>query len=203
VIHDRRSSKKPHVKRYVEAIVVGASAGALESLSALLPALPGNYPLPILTVVHLPADKKSAMAECLRVKCKMEVREVEDKEPIHGGTVYIAPPDYHLLVESDNRLSLSTEEPALYSRPSIDVLFESAADTYGAALIGVILSGANSDGSRGLKAVMDAGGIGLVQRPESAHASTMPQAALDACPGAQAMSVQEIAAYLQEVVAPI
>ncbi|OWK46403.1 Chemotaxis response regulator protein-glutamate methylesterase CheB [Fimbriiglobus ruber] len=184
-------------------MVVGASAGALEALSVLLPALPTDYPLPVLVVVHLPPDKKSVMAELLQQKCRVGVREAEDKEPIRAGIVYFAPPDYHLLVEPDRRLSLSSEEPVLYSRPSIDVLFETAADAYGPGLIGVVLTGANSDGSRGLRAVLSAGGTGLVQWPDLAYASAMPQAALDACPGARVLSLPEIATYLLECVTPV
>ncbi|MES2788205.1 MAG: chemotaxis protein CheB [Planctomycetota bacterium] len=186
----------------IEAIVIGASAGALETLSLLLPALPRGYPWPLMSVVHLPPDKNSVLAELLRAKCHVDVREAEDKEPICGGTVYFAPPDYHLLVEADRRLSLSSEEAVQYSRPSIDVLFESAADAYGAGLVGVILTGANSDGARGLKAVVDAGGTAIVQRPDQARASAMPQAALDACPDAQVMSIDEIVAYLLEIIPP-
>lgn len=181
-----------------EAVVIGASAGAVEALSALLPALPSDFSLPVLTVVHLPSDRKSILANVLKSKCKVDVREVEDKEPMEAGTVYFAPPDYHLLVEADHRLSLSSEAPVLFSRPSIDVLFESAADTFGPALIGVILTGANSDGARGLKAVTDAGGVGLVQRPDQAQAKTMPQAALDVCQNARSLSIPEIAMFLQE-----
>ena len=132
-----------------EAVVIGASAGALEALSSLLPALPSDYRLPILIVVHLPPDKTSLLAELLRARCAIRVREAEDKEPIEPGVVYFAPPDYHLLVEQDRRLSLSDDEPVLFSRPSIDVLFESAADAYGGGLIGVVLTGANSDGANG------------------------------------------------------
>lgn len=182
-----------------EAIVVGASAGALDALSGILPALPRDYPLPVMIVVHLPADKDSLLTDLLRSICQIDVREAEDKEPIVGGTAFIAPPDYHLLVESDRRLSLSSEEPVNYSRPSIDVLFESAADAYGSGLIGVILTGANDDGARGLRAVEKEGGMMLVQRPELAYASAMPRAALDACPDARAMALEEIADYLVEV----
>ena len=182
----------------LEAVVIGASAGAVEALSGLLPSLPRDYALPILTVVHLPADKKSIMASFLSTKCQIEVREVEDKELMEAGTVYVAPPDYHLLVEADRRLSLSSEPPVLYSRPSIDVLFESAADVFGPALVGVILTGANSDGARGLKAVEAAGGVVLVQSPEQAQAKAMPQAALAACPTALALSIPEIAVFLKE-----
>ena len=141
-----------------EAIVIGGSAGAFEALSALLPGLAVDYPLPILIVVHLPPDRSSLFAELFRARCKIRVREAEDKEPIEPGVAYFAPPDYHLLVEADRRLSLSVEEPVLYSRPSIDVLFESAADAYSGGLIGVVLTGANSDGADGLKAVVEARG---------------------------------------------
>ncbi len=182
-----------------EAIVIGASAGALEVLSNLLPALPSDYRLPILIVVHLPPDSTGLLAELLRARCAIRVREAEDKEPIEPGVAYFAPPDYHLLVEQDKRLSLSGDEPVLFSRPSIDVLFESAADAYGGGLIGVVLTGANSDGANGLKAVVEAGGVAVVQSPGSAYAVAMPEAAIAACPDARVLPVNEIAAYLREV----
>ena len=179
--------------------MIGASAGALDVLSNLLPALPSDYRLPILIVVHLPPDKTSMFAELMRARCGIRVREAEDKEPIEPGVAYFAPPDYHLLVEQDKRLSLSGDEPVLFSRPSIDVLFESAADAYGGGLIGVVLTGANSDGADGLRAVVEAGGVAIVQKPGSAYAAAMPQAAIAACPDARVLSVSEITAYLREV----
>jgi two-component system chemotaxis response regulator CheB len=179
------------------AVAIGASAGALEALSAILPRLPADFGLPVLSVVHIPPDKKSAMTEVFRMKCEIDVREAEDKEPLSRGTVYFAPPDYHLLVETDRFLSLSDDEPVLFSRPSIDVLFESAADAFGPGLIAVVLTGANQDGAKGLKAVAEAGGVAIVQNPESAFASAMPEAAIAACPGALVLSLDEIALYLQ------
>ena len=179
-----------------EAVAIGASAGALETLSAILPALPGDYPLPVLVVVHLPPDRKSMMAELLQNRCRVAVREAEDKEPIEGGVVYLAPPDYHLMVEHDRRLSLSGEEAVQYSRPSIDVLFETAAEAYGPGLVGVVLTGANSDGARGLQAIRRAGGAGVVQDPATAVAAAMPRAALEACPDARSMRLEEIAEHL-------
>jgi two-component system chemotaxis response regulator CheB len=179
-----------------EAVVVGASAGAVEALSAILPALPAGYPLPILVVVHLPADRKSILAELLQAKCAMTVVEAEDKQPIEPATVYVAPPDYHLQVEPGLRLSLSSEEPVHYSRPSIDVLFETAADAYGPALVGVVLSGANSDGARGLRAILDAGGSAVVQHPDHAYSAPMPRAALALCPEALPLALDQIAAHL-------
>jgi two-component system chemotaxis response regulator CheB len=183
----------------VEAIVLGASAGAVEALSLLLPALPPGGGPPLLLVVHAPADPPSVMVELFQAKCRVPVKEAEDKEPIRAGTVYFAAPNYHLLVEADRRLSLSSDEPVLFSRPSIDVLFESAADAYGRGLAGIILTGASADGAQGLHAVWAAGGIALVQRPESAQAATMPQAALAACPGATIMSLEQMAEFLQDL----
>lgn len=183
------------------AIVVGASAGAFDALSIVLSKLPGDYGLPLMVVVHVPPDAKSMMAELLQIHCKITVKEAEDKEPIEPGVVYFAPPDYHLLVERNRRLSLSSEEPVWFSRPSIDILFESAADTYGSELVGIVLTGASHDGASGSRSIQAAGGAVLVQRPDQAHASIMPQAALDACSKARALSLEEIATHLLEVVA--
>ena len=182
-----------------EAVVIGASAGALEALSVILPALPAGFRLPLIVVVHVPPDKRSMLAELFQAKCQIPVREAEDKEPINPGTVYFAPSDYHLLVETEKSLSLSSDEPVLFSRPSIDVLFESAADAYGSALMAIILTGANQDGAKGMKAVAEAGGVTLVQDPDGAFASAMPEAAIEMCPGARVMSLDAITAYLQEV----
>lgn len=185
-----------------EAVVIGASAGALEALSAFLPTLPKDYPLPVMIVVHLPPDKNSVMADLLKSKCKIDVREAEDKEPIRAATVYVAPPDYHLLVEPDKRLSLSSDDPVHFSRPSIDVLFESAADAYGPGLVGLVLTGGSSDGANGLRAVHQAGGRTLVQDPAKANVPLMPQAALEACPSARIMSLPEITTFLNHLVQP-
>ncbi|WP_439600534.1 chemotaxis protein CheB [Devosia sp.] len=182
-----------------EAIVIGASAGAVEALTSLLPALRPGFRLPIIVVVHLPADRRSAMAELFRAKCALEVREAEDKDPVAAGTIYFAPPDYHLLVEADRTFSLSCDAPVLFSRPSIDVLFESAADAYGPKLVGIVLTGANADGARGLRAIIGEGGAGIVQAPSSAFASAMPEAALQMSPTARPMTLQAIAAYLEEI----
>ncbi|HEY1723345.1 MAG TPA: chemotaxis protein CheB [Magnetospirillaceae bacterium] len=182
-----------------EAIVIGASAGALEALTIILPAIPPTFKLPIFVVVHIPPDRKNVLAELFRTKCRIEVREAEDKDIVSGGTIYFAAPDYHLLIEADKSLSLSADEPILYSRPSIDVLFESAADAFGPGLIAVILTGANQDGANGVKAVAEAGGQVIIQRPDEAFARTMPEAALAVCPAAQALSLDEIAAWLRKM----
>jgi two-component system, chemotaxis family, protein-glutamate methylesterase/glutaminase len=185
-------------RRPFQAVAMGASAGALDALSTVLGRLPRGFPLPILIVTHLPPDKDSLLSSLLAAKCEIAVREAQDKEPILAATAFIAPPDYHLLVEKDGRLSLSSDEAVQFSRPSIDVLFESAADAYGESLIGIILTGANDDGARGSRAVADAGGTVLVQRIDLAYASAMPRAALAACPTAREMTLEEIATYLCE-----
>jgi two-component system chemotaxis response regulator CheB len=151
-----------------------------------------------MIVVHQPPDKESTLVDLLDSKCRLHVREAQDKEPIAAGTIYLAPPDYHLLVETDRRLSLSSEEPVNYSRPSIDLLFMTAADAYQSELIGVILTGANHDGAEGLRAVQLAGGLAVVQHPDQAAAAEMPMAALAACPSAQALSLPELATLLCE-----
>jgi two-component system, chemotaxis family, protein-glutamate methylesterase/glutaminase len=183
----------------LEAVVIGASAGALDALSSILPALSCDFPLPILVVVHVPPDKRSVMAELFRAKCHLRVEEAEDKQPIEPGTIYFAPPDYHLLIEVNKTVALSSDEPVLFSRPSIDVLFETAADAYGPALVAIILTGANHDGARGMQAVSAAGGLAIVQDPVTAFASTMPEAAIEMCPAVHVMSLAAIAEYLKEV----
>lgn len=179
-----------------QAIVIGASAGALEALSVILPRLPEDFPIPLMIVVHIPPDKKSVLAELFQAKCRIDAVEAEDKERIRPRTAYFAPPNYHLLVEDCESLALSSDEPVLFSRPSIDVLFETAADAWGDGLIGIILTGANQDGARGLKAVTDAGGIAIVQDPGSAMAAAMPQAAIALCPDARILSLEAITEYL-------
>jgi two-component system, chemotaxis family, protein-glutamate methylesterase/glutaminase len=183
----------------IEAVVLGSSAGAVEALMVILPGLPRRFRLPLMVVVHMPAAAQSGMAELFRSKCQLAVKEAEDKEPIQESTIYFAPPNYHLLVEIDRRMSLSSEEPVLYSRPSIDVLFETAADAYGTGLAGIVLTGANSDGACGLRAVCESGGVGIVQKPELAQEPTMPQAALQACPGALVLSLSEILGFLRNL----
>lgn len=179
-----------------QAIVIGASAGAVEALSAILPALPSDFALPVLIVVHVPPGRNNALVPLFAAKCRVPVREAQDKEAIEGGAIYFAPPEYHLLVEIDHTLTLSADPPVLHSRPSIDVLFESAADAYGPALAGVVLTGANADGAAGLKAIAEAGGLAFVEDPAGAHVATMPRAALEACASARPTPLAELASHL-------
>lgn len=184
------------------AIVIGASAGAVDALFQILPRLPRSLPVPVAIVVHLPPDRKSVLAELYQDRCEATVKEADDKEPMRPGHFYFAAPDYHLLLERDGRLSLSSEEPVQFSRPSIDVLFESAADAYGADVIGVILTGANDDGAAGLRRIEDAGGVAIVQAPEQAYAATMPEAALKACRRARRLPLERIGPTLCELTMP-
>ncbi|WP_242207105.1 MULTISPECIES: chemotaxis protein CheB [unclassified Pseudomonas] len=162
----------------VEAIVVGASAGGVEALLSLLGPLRRGYALPIIVVLHLPEERRSQLAEVFARRVEMPVHEAADKQDIVAGNVYFATPGYHLSVEQDRSLSLSLEDRVHYSRPSIDYLFESAADAYGASLAAVLLTGANHDGARGLAEVKRCGGLTIVQDPEEAQVATMPLAAL-------------------------
>ncbi len=162
------------------AIVVGGSAGALEALAHIVPALPGTLPVPVAVVLHMLPRRPSGLCAVLGELTPLRVKEAEDKEPLAPGTLYLASPNYHLLVEREHCFSLSMDEPVLFSRPSIDVLFDSAADAYGPTLCGVLLSGANEDGAAGLKHIHDAGGTTVVQAPHSATSRQMPAAALAA-----------------------
>jgi len=172
---------RPALEKVV-ALVIGTSAGGVEALGALLPALDERCRAPVLIVVHLPRERPSLLKDLFTSRCRLPVREVVDKVPVESGTVYFAPPDYHLLVECQQEqppsLALSVDQPVHYSRPSIDVLFESAAECWGAGLMAVVLTGANDDGARGLAAVARAGGITVVQEPSEASAAAMPEAAI-------------------------
>lgn len=180
----------------IEAIAIGASAGGVDALGTLIGALPSPYVPAILVVVHVPADRPSALAPLLASRCRLPVREALDKEPVESGTVYIAPPDYHLLVEREHTLSLSCDPPVAYSRPSIDVMFESAALAYGDRLLGIVLSGANSDGAEGLAAIRREGGLAWVQRPSDAIAPAMPAAAIERAGADLVLSLPDMAERL-------
>ncbi len=158
-------------------VVIGASAGALEAVSAILSALPADFAPAVAVVIHLPARQPSLLRQIFARRCALPVCEVDDKQPLVGATVYVAPPDYHLLLERE-RFALSRDEAVHFSRPSIDVLFESAAAVYGRRVLGVLLTGASADGAAGLRAIADAGGTTAVEDPETAYASVMPRAGL-------------------------
>jgi len=177
-----------------ELAVIGTSAGGLEAVCTLLRQLPADFPLPLLVVQHRSRDS-DALCDVLQDCSPLQVHDVIDKEPIQRAHVYLAPPDYHVLVEADH-FSLSVDEPVGYSRPSIDVSLESAADAFGDRVIGVVMTGANSDGARGLHRIRAAGGFTLVQDPATAEVDVMPLAALEAVPDAELLSLDAIARRL-------
>lgn len=185
-------------QRRIGAIVIGASAGGVDALSTLLPALRAQSTAPVFIVLHLPREKPSLLADIFAVKCARPVREAQDKEPVAPGTIYFAPPDYHLLIDRSRRLApslaLSIDGLVNFSRPAIDVLFESAADVYGECLLGIVLTGGNHDGAVGLAAVQQAGGQTIVQDPADAQLSFMPEAALERVTPTAVMPLAPLAA---------
>lgn len=182
--------------RHLEAIVIGGSAGGIDALLALLPRLPSGYSLPIVIVLHLPDERDSRLAEIFAARLSLPVREARDKETIQPGTVYFAGAGYHLSIEADRSFSLSCEPPLHFSRPSIDILMESAADAYGPALLGILLTGANDDGAAGLCHVQECGGMTIVQDPSEAHIAIMPAAAIDIFTPDKILKLQDIHALL-------
>ena len=162
----------------IEAIVIGGSAGALEALLGFVPTLPDEVWCPIVIVLHLTPSRPSLVPEILSRVCARAVCEAEDKAPLRDRTIYVAAPNYHLLIERDRSLSLSVDAPVHYSRPAIDVLFASAADAYGPEVAGVVLSGASQDGADGLWQLRQAGGVAIVQAPATASCPMMPEAAI-------------------------
>ena len=165
--------------RPVDAVVVGASAGGVEALLTIFKDLPADFGLPIIVVLHIPDERRSQLAEVFDRRLSIAVKEAGDKEPIIPGALYFAAPGYHLSVEDDYSFSFSQEARVHYSRPSIDYLFESAADAYQERLAAILLTGANQDGAQGLETIKLRGGLTIVQDPEEALVATMPQAALD------------------------
>ncbi len=181
------------------AAVIGVSAGGLEALAVILAQLPASFPIPVLVVQHLQPDSDTFLAEYLDGCSPLGVKMADEKEALRPGWVYLAPPSYHLLVEEDETLSLSVEERVNYARPSIDVLFESAADAYGPALIGIILTGSSRDGSQGLKRIKERGGLTVVQDPATARAEVMPKEALAATRVDHVLALEEIGPVLVKI----
>jgi two-component system, chemotaxis family, protein-glutamate methylesterase/glutaminase len=182
-----------------EVVAIGASWGGLDALRAILRDLPAELDAAVVIAQHRSPDSHpTAMRDLLGAVTRMRVIEAGDKDELRAGVAYIAAPDYHLLVEP-GLVALSTDEPVLYARPSIDVLFETAAESYRERCIGVILTGANDDGARGLARVVELGGTAIVEDPETARRDEMPRAALRATPSARAIPVAEIAPLLVDL----
>lgn len=181
-----------------EAVVIGASAGAVDALGSLLPALSATATIPFIIVVHIPPNMRSLLVDIFANRCALPVRSPLDKEPVEPG-IWIAGPDYHLLVERDRHFAVSLDAPVHYSRPSVDVLFESAADAYGASLVGVVLTGASRDGASGARKIRAAGGVVMVQDPAEAEIDIMPKAAISAASPQVIAPLRDLALRLGEI----
>ena len=182
-------------------VVVGVSLGGLHALKTLLGGLPQKFPWPVAITQHRSAEAEDLLAPLLHTCCRLPISDVVDKEPIQPGHVYLAPADYHLLVERGS-FTLSREELVNFSRPAIDLLFESAADAYGSGVIAIILTGANHDGAAGAAYVKARGGLLLVQDPASAEAPSMPRAALKAAKADAVLPLDAIAGWLAQQACP-
>jgi len=177
-------------------VVIGGSAGSLDIMLRIAADIPANTQVSFILVLHRKSGQHSIFTELLSDKTRLPVKEVKDKEPILPGTIYVAPCDYHLLLEQDHTFSLAVSERVHYSRPSIDVTFESAASLYNDALIGILLSGANADGAEGMKAISRHGGFTIVQLPATAEIGYMPQQALNIMAPVKVLDGMKIAHFL-------
>lgn len=178
------------------AVVIGASAGGLSALQIVLAALPKDFVAPVLIVQHFPVDAVMRLTRLLAPGCMLPIEEAVDKAQIEGGHIYIAPPGYHLLVEPERTMALCADDPVNWSKPSIDLLFDSASQVYRDALVGVLLTGANADGAQGLRRIKERGGLAFVQDPATAEAAAMPNAAISATTVDIVASLEKIGALL-------
>jgi two-component system, chemotaxis family, protein-glutamate methylesterase/glutaminase len=186
-------------RQAISAIVIGTSAGGVEALTRILPSLPASMPVAILIVVHIPRERPSLLTDIFRQKCVMRVEEGIDKADIKPGHIYFAPADYHMLVDAGPQIALSVDDVIQFSRPSIDVLFESAADVYGKNLLGILLTGGNEDGASGLAYIARCGGTTVLQDPAEAASSAMPEGALKVMTPTHVLRLDEIAALLMTI----
>lgn len=182
-----------------DAIVIGTSAGGLYVLMRMLKLLPPDYPVPIIVVQHRAKDERQLLEEVMEQHCSIYIKQADEKEKIQPGVVYFAPPDYHLLIEHDATFSLSHDAPVNYSRPSIDVLFETASDVYKEKLLAIILTGANKDGAAGIKKISMAGGTTIAQQPETADYPEMPKAAINTGVIRHILTPDEIGKFLLDL----
>lgn len=187
-----------NMKKY-KAVVIGSSAGGLNALKVLFGFLDERFTLPVIIVQHISPNAENYLIHILNEFNKLKVKEADEKEMPSPGMAYLAPPNYHLLIEPDCTFTLTIGERVNYARPSIDVLFETAAEAYKDELIGIILTGANSDGSKGLKKIRDFGGLTLAQDPETAEVDSMPRAAIQAGAAGHIMSIEEMAVLLNGI----
>jgi two-component system chemotaxis response regulator CheB len=179
-----------------ECVIIGGSWGGIEAVGAILEQLPQSFPLPIVVVLHQHRKSGTHIPEIFKRKCVLKVKEADEKEHLEPGTVYIAPANYHLLIEQDKSISLSIDKHVNYSRPSIDVSFVSTAQVYRDTLIGILLTGANQDGSEGVAQIKRFGGLAIIEDPNTAKVPIMPQAALARTQVDQVLKLQDIANFL-------
>jgi len=182
--------------RQFAAVVIGASAGGVNALLEILPALPKSTPFPVVVVLHVMKGRQNQLAEVFQQRLAVRVLEAADKDELHPGTLYFAPAGYHLSVEEGGVLSLSQEEPVHFARPAIDITMASAADVYGPQLAGILLTGANQDGAAGLAAIGAAGGLTVVQDPLEAQVAVMPNEAIRLRQPDLVLTLQEIRSLL-------
>lgn len=214
LVPDSKTTDSFTVSCTYEIIVIGTSLGGLQALEILLQGLPKTFPMPVAIVQHRHRGSDETLSLFLQRYCALPLTEVEDKEIIRPGQVYLAPADYHLLIElgwswkdeqdepKNHSFALSTEAPVSYARPSIDALFESAADAFGERVIGVVLTGASHDGAQGLVKIKTHGGLAVVQEPKTAQSRIMPEAAIAAVPTAKVLRLEEIAPFLVHLCHP-
>jgi two-component system chemotaxis response regulator CheB len=181
------------------AIVIGASYGGLHALSLLLSGMPRSYSIPIIIVQHRSKDERDLLETVLQQKCEIKIKQADEKEEILGECVYMAPPNYHLMIEPDRTFSLSIDPSIRFSRPSIDVLFESAAEVYTDKLVGIILTGSNADGANGIRRIHQLGGCTIAQDPGEANAPSMPLASIRTGAVKQVLTLKEILAFLNQI----
>ena len=194
------TTRPPHPA--IKAIAIGCSAGGLDVLHVILPGLPAGFSLPVMVVAHIGPSAENLIVGALRRDCRLPVAEAEERMSAMPGTIHVAPPDYHLLIEADHTFSLSVDPKVNNSRPSIDVFLASAADSWGSGLAAVLLTGANIDGVKGMEAVKAAGGLCIVQDPATAYAPVMPQGAIDAGIADHILPPQAIAALIASFHSP-
>ena len=190
--------KTPKPGSNIQLLVMGASLGGIEALRVVLGNLKAGFPVPVAVVLHRSEDSDGVLCSIVQRHSSLPILDAEDKMVLNPGHVYLAPPDYHLLVEP-GQVALSIDEPVMNSRPSIDVLFESAADAYGEKVAAVLLSGNNQDGAKGLWRVEKSGGLTIVQDPSEAEAPIMPKAGMNKTPGAHVMPLKEIPVFLNRI----
>jgi two-component system, chemotaxis family, protein-glutamate methylesterase/glutaminase len=179
-----------------EAIVIGVSSGGMNAMKVMFSLLPKDFNIPVIIVQHIGAHSDSYWIKLLNDRSNLPIKEADEKEKIEHGKVYIAPPNYHLLIEKDRTFSLTVDERVNYSRPSIDVLFESAAEAYADKLIGIVLTGSNNDGTKGIKRIKECGGLAIIQNPETAESAFMPKSAIAAITPDYILSLEGIAELL-------